>query len=42
MKEHEHAPGDKPETKPVHDEVARKAYAIYVKEGRPQEHADQN
>ncbi len=29
MKEHQHAPKDKPETKPAHDEVAKKAYAIY-------------
>ena len=30
------------ETKPAHDEVAKKAYAIYLKEGRPQGHAEQN
>jgi Cu2+-exporting ATPase len=42
MNEHEHAPKDKPETKPVHDEVARKAYAIHEKEGRPQGHATQD
>ncbi len=42
MKEHEHATKNKPETKPTHDEVAKKAYAIYVKEGRPQGHAEQN
>jgi len=42
MKEHEHAPKDKPETKPAHDEVAKKAYAISEKEGRPQGHAEQN
>jgi hypothetical protein len=26
MKEHEHATINKPETKPAHDEVAKKAY----------------
>ena len=31
-----------PEAKPTHDEVAKKAYAIYEKEGRPQGHAAQN
>jgi hypothetical protein len=36
MKEHEHATINKPETKPAHDEVAKKAYGIYLKEGRPQ------
>jgi len=36
MKEHEHATKDEPETKPAQDEVAKKAYAIYLKEGRPQ------
>jgi len=30
------------ETKPAHDEVAKKAYAIYLKEGHPQGHAEQN
>jgi cation transport ATPase len=42
MKEHEHATEKKPETKPAPDEVAKKAYASYVKEGRPQGHAEQN
>jgi Cu2+-exporting ATPase len=42
MKEHEHATEKKPETKPAKDEVAQKAYAIYVKEGRPQGHDVQN
>ncbi len=42
MKEHEHATKNKPETKPAHDEVAKKAYAIYLKEGRPQGHDLQN
>ena len=36
MKEHEHATKNKSETKPAQDEVAKKAYAIYLKEGRPQ------
>ena len=31
-----------PEPKPAHDEVAKKAYAIYLQEGRPQGHAEQN
>lgn len=31
-----------PTVKPTQDEVAKKAYAIYVKEGRPSGHADQN
>src|ERR1035437_3275351 len=42
MKEHEHATKNKPETQPAQDEVAKKAYAIYLKEGRPQGHAEQN
>ncbi|MDI1312149.1 HAD-IC family P-type ATPase, partial [Prosthecobacter sp.] len=33
---------NKPETKPARDEVAKKAYALYEKEGRPQGHAKQN
>jgi P-type Cu2+ transporter len=31
-----------PESKSAHDEVAKKAYAIYLKEGHPQGHAEQN
>ena len=31
-----------PGSTPTQDEVAKKAYAIYVKEGRPQGHAEQN
>ena len=42
MKEHEHPTGDKPETGPKQDVVAEKAFAIYLKEGRPQGHAEQN
>ncbi len=42
MKEHEHASHNKAETKPEQDEVAKKAYDIYLKEGRPQGHAKQN
>jgi Cu2+-exporting ATPase len=42
MNEREHANMNKPETKPVQDDVAKKAYDIYVKEGRPQGHAKQN
>ena len=42
MKEHEHATQNKPETDPSHDKVAKKAYAIYLKEGRPQGRDVQN
>lgn len=45
MKDHEHATNTtnkKPDTKPVHDEVAKKAYAIYLEEGRPQGRDVQN
>ena len=42
MKEHEHATQNKPETGPSHDKVAKKAYAIYLKEGRPQGRDVQN
>jgi hypothetical protein len=42
MKEHEHETKNKPETEPAHDEMAKKAYSIYLKEGRPQGHAEQN
>ncbi len=46
MKEHEHTTQNKPEnkseTQPAKDDVAKKAYAIYLKEGRPQGHAEQN
>jgi Cu2+-exporting ATPase len=42
MKEHDHTAKDEPATKPTHDEVAKKAYAIHLKEGRPQGHAEQN
>ena len=42
MREHDHAALAEPEAKPTQDEVAKKAYAIYAKEGRPQGHADQN
>ncbi|MGA9992231.1 MAG: DUF2934 domain-containing protein, partial [Thiobacillaceae bacterium] len=31
-----------PESKPAQDEVAKKAYDLYLKEGRPQGHAEQN
>jgi hypothetical protein len=40
MKEHETK--NKPETEPAHDEMAKKAYSIYLKEGRPQGHAELN
>jgi Cu2+-exporting ATPase len=42
MTEHEHPPTSPPGAKPSQDEIARKAYAIYLKEGRPKGHADQN
>ena len=38
MKDHEHAT----ETKPANDELAKKAYTVYVEQGRPQGHAVQN
>ena len=42
MKADEHETETGSETKPAQDEVAKKAYEIYVKEGRPQGHAGQN
>jgi Cu2+-exporting ATPase len=42
MNEHQHTTKTEPTTKPPHDEVAREAYAIYVKQGRPQGHAEEN
>ena len=42
MKEHEHSTKNEPETKPSQDEAAKKAYAIYLKEGRPQGRDVQN
>lgn len=42
MKEHEHPTTNTPDTEPAQDEVAKKAYAIYLKEGRPEGHAEQN
>ena len=42
MSEHEHGAKDEPATEPSRDEVEKKAYANYVKEGRPEGHADQN
>src|ERR1035437_8239620 len=36
--EHEHADKNESESKPVQDEIAKKAYDIYLKEGRPQGH----
>jgi len=33
---------NKPDSQPAHDEVAKKAYALYEKEGRPEGHAEQN
>ena len=40
--QHEHANENKSETKPAQDEIAKKAYDIYLKEGRPQGHDMQN
>ncbi|MEO8159160.1 MAG: copper-translocating P-type ATPase [Betaproteobacteria bacterium] len=42
MNEHEHSAKDEPVAKPSHDDVAKAAYAIYLKEGRPTGHAEQN
>ena len=42
MKEHEHTTQKSVGTEPAHDEVAKKAYAIYLKEGRPQGRDVQN
>jgi cation transport ATPase len=42
MNVHEHATKNKPETKPAQDEIAKKAYGIYLKEGRPQGRDVQN
>ncbi|NDP40313.1 MAG: copper-translocating P-type ATPase [Rhodoferax sp.] len=42
MNEHEHAANDEATPKPTQDEVAKKAYALYEKEGRPQGHAEQH
>jgi len=42
MTEHEHGTETGPETEPAQDQVAKKAYEIYLKEGRPQGHAEQN
>jgi len=42
MNEHEHTAKDEPPAKPTQEEVAKAAYAIYTKEGKPQGHAKQN
>jgi len=42
MHEHNHSAKREPPVKPTDDEIAKKAYAIYVNEGRPQGHARQN
>ena len=42
MTEHEHPPKNTLGQKPAQDEVAKKAYAIYLKEGRPQGRDVQN
>lgn len=39
---HEHTAKDEPPTRPTRDEVAKQAYAIYTKGGKPQGHAEQN
>ena len=42
MKEPQHAETKDPETKPTHDEVAKRAYAISEQEGHPPGHAEQD
>jgi len=42
MKGHEHATKHEPDLEPAQNEVAKKAYAIYLKEGRPQGRDVQN
>jgi hypothetical protein len=42
MKEHEHATKNKLDARPAPDEVAKAAYAIHLKEGRPQGRDVQN
>lgn len=42
MNEHDHTVKDGRVTEPTHDEVAKKAYAIYEKEGHSQGHAENN
>src|SRR5579863_1395176 len=42
MKEQEHATDAQPATMPEKDEVAKRAYSIYLKEGRPKGRAVQN
>jgi Cu2+-exporting ATPase len=42
MNKHEHTAKHEPGAQPTQDEVARKAYTIYQKEGFPQGHAEQN
>lgn len=42
MNEHDDNAKDEPATQPTQDEVAKQAYAIYKKEGKPQGHAEQN
>lgn len=39
---HDHEKPMVPESEPGQEEVAKKAYAIYLKEGRPQGHEKQN
>lgn len=42
MTEHEHPPKNTPGKKSAQNEVAKKTYAIYLTEGRPQGHDVQN
>src|SRR5674476_314101 len=42
MNEHEHLAKDDPPIQPTQEAVAKEAYAIYTKEGKPQGHAEQN
>jgi hypothetical protein len=42
MRKHQHPAKDQPDTKPTHDEVAKKAYAISQQEGHPPWQAEQD
>jgi cation transport ATPase len=42
MSKHEQTPEQEARDEPTHDELEKKAYALYVKGGRPQGQADQN
>ncbi len=42
MKKHDHESASPPDPQVAHDEISKKAYAIYVKEGRPTGHDKKN